>query len=85
MRLRYRIAYWLRLLAYKIEPPALFDGKTLSDLIHDIEPEDTPVLTDPDFRLVNWDTNPPDDQCHDLIVDGDHFRCPNCGQGVRNG
>jgi len=59
MRLRYRIAYWLRLLAYKIEPPALFDGKTLSDLIHDIDPQETPVketLTDIIYKNEPEDT-----------------------------
>jgi hypothetical protein len=43
-RLRYRIAYWLRLLAYKIEPPHAWNGETLADLISKIEPQDTPAL-----------------------------------------
>ena len=43
-RIRYRIAYLLRLLAYRIEPPpSLIPGETLADLIHAIDPIDTPL------------------------------------------
>jgi hypothetical protein len=59
-RLRYRIAYLLRLLAYRIEPPpSLIPGETLASMITAIEPLDTPVLTDPDFKLCDWREDDP--------------------------
>lgn len=39
-RLRFRLAYWLRLLAYKIEP--VIDWGDLGDYIHSINPQETP-------------------------------------------
>jgi len=42
MKLRFLLAYWLRRLAWHIDPAIDPLKVTLSDLIHDIEPQNSP-------------------------------------------